>query len=220
MDALIPLKRLDQAKTRLRECLDPGQRVALMRTLLERTAGVATCAPSVSRVILVSSDPNSRALARRLEIAHFDDHGLPWNDALAAAMKEAVVSSDALILSADLPLVSTEAIEALIALSPDRGVGVARARDAGTNALVMRPSGAAGTCFGAKGSAAEHAALAAAAGLRSTIVDISGLALDLDSPDDLREILRHGVSDEVRAILTAADDRALTCQEPELTSPR
>jgi 2-phospho-L-lactate/phosphoenolpyruvate guanylyltransferase len=201
MDALIPLKRLDQAKSRLRGSFTPSERVRLMRTLLDHTIREAGGAPSVSRLILVSSDPDSQAIAADREIAHFDDRGLPWNDALAAAMNEVVVSRSVLILSADLPLVTSEDVEALITLASHEEVAIARARDSGTNGIVMCPPGAARTCFGVKGSAAKHAALAAAAGLSSVTVDIPGLAIDLDSPDDFPEVLRRGAPEEIGALL-------------------
>ncbi|HET7573349.1 MAG TPA: 2-phospho-L-lactate guanylyltransferase [Gaiellaceae bacterium] len=192
MDALVPLKRLDLAKTRLRERLEPAERARLMGTLLERTLRAALAAPSLERIVLVSSEPRAPELAAAHGIAWFDDRGLPWNDALAAATREAVRSGDVLILSADLPLVTTGDVEALVAAAPARGVAIARARDAGTNALVLRPAGAIATCFGIQGedgSAQGHARLAAAAGLEAVIVDIPGLAADLDSPEDLDELL-------------------------------
>ena len=192
MDALVPLKRLDVAKSRLQERLEPAERGRLMASLLDRTLRAAAAAPSLERIVLVSSEPSSPELAAAHGIEWFDDRGLPWNDALAAATREAVRSEDVLILSADLPLVATEDVEAFVAAAPARGVAIARARDAGTNALVLRPAGAIATCFGVQGSdgsAAGHARLAVAAGLEAVIVDIPGLAADLDSPEDLDELL-------------------------------
>jgi 2-phospho-L-lactate guanylyltransferase len=156
-------------------------------------------------VILVSSDPGAAALAAGWSIEHFDDRGLPWNDALAAAMADAVRSDVVLVLSADLPLVTADEVEALVAAAPRPGMAIARARDAGTNAVVLSPPGGAPTCFGAPGSAARHAALAAEAGLRAEIVDLPGLAFDLDSREDLEHVLeRTDVPEGLRAILAGA----------------
>jgi 2-phospho-L-lactate guanylyltransferase len=202
VDALIPLKRLDTAKSRLQDVLSPPQRESLMRLLVENAVAQARRARQIERVILVSSDPESPAFAAEWGIDHFDDRGLPWNDALAAAMRESVTSPGVLILSADLPLVTTADVEAFVDLAPRPGVAIARARDAGTNGVVMSPPAGAGTCFGVSGSAARHAELAAAAGLPSSIVDIPGLALDLDSEDDVRAALAGDVSAELRGVLT------------------
>jgi 2-phospho-L-lactate guanylyltransferase len=201
MDALIPLKRLDLAKTRLRELLAPDERVRLMRLLVENAVQQVRAAQPIERVILVSSEPQSPALAAEWGIEHFDDHGLPWNDALAAAMSEAVRTPSVAIVSADLPFITSADVEALVAAAPPAGLAIARARDAGTNGVVMRPTGAVTTTFGVPGSAAAHAAIAAAAGLDAAIVDIPGLALDLDNADDVRAALAHGVPESLRELL-------------------
>jgi len=188
MDVLVPLKRLDLAKSRLDGRLGAGARAVLMRALLDRTLRAAVEAPSLGRVVLVSSEPSGAEIAAGHGIEWFDDGGLPWNAALAAATRQAVSSPDVLILSADLPLVTAVDVEAFVAAAPRRGIGIARARDAGTNAVVLRPAGAIVTCFGVHGSAAEHARLATEAGLPSVLVDLPGLATDLDTGEDLDEL--------------------------------
>jgi 2-phospho-L-lactate guanylyltransferase len=195
------LKRLDRAKTRLDGLLDAPGRARLMRTLLDHTLSEVKGVRSVGDVILVSSDPESAAIASEHGVAHFDDRGLPWNDGLAAAIAERVTSQAVAIVSADLPLLSAADVEALVDAMPERGISIARARDAGTNAVAMRPAGAVRTCFGTPGSAAGHAGLAAAAGYDAVIADIPGLALDLDSPEDVRDAVDRGVPDAVRAAL-------------------
>jgi 2-phospho-L-lactate guanylyltransferase len=204
MDALVPLKRLDYAKTRLASVLDPPTRRRVMHALLDHTLDQVRAAPSIRSVTLVSSDPEAEAIAVLHGVAHFDDRGAAWNDALAAAMAAAVTAEGIVIVSADVPLLTTDDIEAFVAVLPERGAAIARATDAGTNAVAMRPRGAMATCFGVKGSAARHAELAAAAGLVAVIVDIEGLAHDLDTASDLEEVLRRALSPEVRAVLAGA----------------
>jgi 2-phospho-L-lactate guanylyltransferase len=201
VDVLVPLKRLDRAKTRLDGLLDATGRARLMRTLLDHTLSEVKRIRSVGDVILVSSDPGSAAIAREHGVSHFDDRGLPWNDGLAAAIAESVTSQEVVIVSADLPLLAAADVDELVAAMPERGISIARARDAGTNAVAMRPAGAMRTCFGTPGSAAGHADLAAAAGFDAVIADIPGLAMDLDSPEDVRDAIERGVPDAVRAAL-------------------
>jgi 2-phospho-L-lactate guanylyltransferase len=207
MNALIPLKRLDLAKSRLQEVLNPGERFELMRLLLENTLTEVLRTPQIAKVILVSSEPESVAIAAEWGISHFDDRRLPWNDALAAAMDEVVDSSEVLILSADLPLVTAADISRFVELAPVPGLAIARAVDAGTNGLVMSPAGAAETCFGVKGSAAQHRSLAEAAGLPSVVADIPGLALDLDSKDDVLAALAGDLPADLRTLLGAVGAR-------------
>jgi 2-phospho-L-lactate guanylyltransferase len=206
MQVLVPLKRLDRAKSRLDGFLDAAGREQLMRALLDHALAEVKRASPVSGVILVSSEPDSAAIAQQHGVSHFDDRGLPWNESLAAAIAERVSSQEVAIVSADLPLVSAADVEMLIAAMPERGIAIARARDAGTNAVAMRPAGGMQTCFGTPGSAARHAELAAAAGFDAVIADIPGLAIDLDSPEDVRDALERGVPAAVRAVLAHIDD--------------
>ncbi len=118
----------------------------------------------------------------------FDDRGLAWNDALAAAMREVVTEPIAAVVSADLPRITAADVRALVAATPERGMAIARALDGGTNAVSMRPAGAVMTHFGEPSSASVHASVAADAGLVARILDLPGLAFDIDTPADLAEL--------------------------------
>lgn len=204
IDALVPLKRLDYAKTRLASVLDPPTRVRVMRALLDHTLREVKAAPSVARVTLVSSAVEAPQIAAEHGIAHFDDRGLPWNDALAAAIAEAVAGDAVAIVSADLPLLTTDDVEAFVAALAKRGAVVARATDAGTNGVAMQPAGAMRTTFGSRESARLHAELAREAGLSPVVLDLDGMAHDLDTAADLDEVLRRPMSPELRAVLAGA----------------
>jgi 2-phospho-L-lactate guanylyltransferase len=184
---LVPLKRLDDAKSRLAGVLPIGERSALMLELLSGVLAAVKEA-GVGPITVVSSEelsPNG--------VSVFDDRGLAWNDALAAAMREVVTEPVATVVSADLPTLTAEDVRALVAATPERGMAIARALDGGTNAVSMRPAGAVMTHFGEPQSAAVHAQATAEAGLAARILDIPGLAFDIDTPDDL-ETLRKGES--------------------------
>ncbi len=104
MDAhvLVPLKRIDP-KSRLAGELPLEERVRLMRSLLGGVVGAANEA-GVERVTVVTG-----LQVQGYEV--WDDRGLAWNDALAAAMAEIVVSPLAAVISADLPLLRAEEVE-------------------------------------------------------------------------------------------------------------
>jgi 2-phospho-L-lactate guanylyltransferase len=204
IDALVPLKRLDYAKTRLASVLDPATRVRVMRALLDHTLAQVKASPSIRSVTLVSSAAEAQSIAAEHGVAHFDDRGLPWNDALAAAIAEAVGGDAVAIVSADVPLLTVDDVERFVAGLTEQGAVIARATDAGTNGVAMRPAGGMPTTFGVKGSAARHAELAEGSGLTPVVVDIPGLAHDLDTAEDLEEVLRHAMSPVVRAVLAGA----------------
>ncbi len=176
---LVPLKRLDDAKSRLAPVLSGGERTALMLELLHGVLAAAEEA-GVGPITVVSSEPLSSQ-----GVPRFDDAGLAWNEALAAAMREVVSEPIAAVVSADLPRVAAEDIRALVDATPERGLAIARALDGGTNAVSMRPPGAVMTHFGEPRSAAVHAHATAAAGLAARIVDLPGLAFDIDTPNHL-----------------------------------
>jgi 2-phospho-L-lactate guanylyltransferase len=201
MHVLVPLKRLDRAKTRLAGALAPHERERLMRALVANALAEALAAAGAERVTLVSSDPISSVLARENGVEWFDDRALPWNEALTAAMRETVTAELAAIVSADLPLLRAADVEALAAATPARGAAIARATDAGTNAVCMRPPAAFETCFGVAGSAARHAELARAAGLQAELVDRPGTAIDLDSPEDVQRYLALAPPGELRDLV-------------------
>jgi 2-phospho-L-lactate guanylyltransferase len=195
---LVPLKRLDAAKTRLAAALEPEARRDVMRAMLAVTLGAVR---PVGAATLVSSDPAAASLAAQHDVSWWDDRGLSWNAALTAAMREVVKESVVAVVSADLPLVATEDVQALVTATPARGVAIARARDGGTNAVSMRPPGVIMTCFGVSRSAACHAEIAAAAGVDATVVDREGLALDLDTPEDAEHALAAGGRSEALELL-------------------
>jgi 2-phospho-L-lactate guanylyltransferase len=170
---LVPLKALDRAKSRLAGALSPEVRGELMRSLLERVV-LALGEAGVERVTVVTTEPLDG-----YEV--WNDRGLAWNDALAAAAAELVATPVVAFVSADLPLLRAEEVEELIEATPERGIAIARALDGGTNAISMRPPGLVGTHFGEPRSASVHAAL----GVDHVLLDLPGLAFDVDTPDDL-----------------------------------
>jgi 2-phospho-L-lactate/phosphoenolpyruvate guanylyltransferase len=179
---LVPVKRLDAAKSRLAARLSPDERAGLMRELLEIVLAAVSGA-DVGPVTVVS--------AERLELnglPRWDDRGLEWNEALAAAMHEVVEEPVATIVSADLPLLTIDDVRERVEATPARGIAIARAQDGGTNAVSMRPPAVLRTRFGERGSARLHARTAEALGLSHRMVDLPGLAFDVDTPADLERL--------------------------------
>jgi 2-phospho-L-lactate guanylyltransferase len=170
---LVPLKALDRAKSRLAGALSADERAELMRSMLERVVGVVREA-GVERITVVTAESIDG-----YEI--WPDRGLAWNDALATATADLVTAPLVAVISADLPFVHPVEVEELLEATPMRGIAIARALDGGTNAVSMRPPGLVRTHFGEPQSAAVHAGL----GVEHVVVDLPGLAFDVDTPEDL-----------------------------------
>lgn len=179
---LVPLKRLDQAKTRLAGLLSPEERAELMQTMLEGVLAAVRGA-GIERITLVTSEPIAAVGAET-----WDDRGLPWNEALRAAMLDVVSAPVATVVSADLPFLRPEEVGELIAATPAHGIAIARAVDGGTNAVSMRPPAVLTTRFGEPRSARRHADSARALRLAHVVLDLPGLAFDVDTPEDLERM--------------------------------
>jgi 2-phospho-L-lactate/phosphoenolpyruvate guanylyltransferase len=176
---LVPVKRLEGAKSRLADVLSPDERTRLVLEMLAVVLGAVQNA-AVGPVTVVSSEP--------LEIdglPRFDDRGLPWNDALAAAVREVVTEPSVAVVAGDLPRLRAEEVRGLVAAMPERGLAVARAKDGGTNAVAMRPPGIVATHFGEPASAAVHMDAGTRAGVEAVLLDLEGLAFDVDTAEDL-----------------------------------
>jgi 2-phospho-L-lactate guanylyltransferase len=179
---LVPLKRLDVAKTRLADALGVDERAQLMRGLLDGVLA-AVHEADVGPVTIVTGE-----LLDGVEV--FDDRGLSWNEALEAAMREIVREEIAAVVSADLPFLRADEVRALVEATPTEGIAIARALDGGTNAVSMRPPGLVLTHFGEPASASVHASL----GVESIVIDLPGLAFDVDTPADLERMRAAAVA--------------------------
>lgn len=191
--AIVPVKALDESKSRLQGVLTPSQRAELSREMLLHTLQVLAEIPEVQQTLVVSADPKVLALAKGQNAAALVERGTPaLNKALNQAttiVREAEVKA-VLVLPADLPLIRAADVKALIdhaqdppvvAVSPDR-------RSRGTNALLVTPLATIEYAFGPN-SFDRHVRRAEASGARIEIVELPALGLDVDVPEDL-EIYR------------------------------
>jgi 2-phospho-L-lactate guanylyltransferase len=185
---IVPHRGLAVAKTRLAPMLDPEEREALAGQLLERVLGVARRA--CDDVVVISPSAPLAELVAAAGARLIVQRGMGLNEGLDQARSDALFDGVEvlIILHGDLPNLQTGDIEALVeALPADGSPGVAIGPDragTGTNALALRPPGVINFHFG-RGSFAAHVADAERAGVPLGSVNRSGLAFDLDTPQDL-----------------------------------
>jgi 2-phospho-L-lactate guanylyltransferase len=200
---LVPMKPLAAAKERLAPALDPDERRRLSLAMLTDVIGAAR---GFDRVWVLHSDPDAAAVARAAGVEAVDDPapGRGLNASLESATTIAIAEggSGVLVVSADLPAV-TAADLTVMCEAP--GVAVARDRGgSGTNALWRAPPNAIGVAFGGE-SLAAHESLAREAGQNIRVVERAGLAIDVDTPDDLAAAWIHGVGAATRRALEELD---------------
>ena len=212
--AVVPLRDGRTGKTRLAGPFSPAQRTRIVTALARHVVGTLLAAGPVSRVLVVTGDPDfaRRALPAdaRLEVVAepADRRGLNAAVTLGRARALADGARRVLVVHADLALLTADDVAALLAptaplvLAPDRA-------DRGTNALVLD---AAVTGFAFRfgaASARAHRDQARALGLRTATVRRPGTWTDLDTPEDwlaLPEAVRERL-DPSGALRAAQPDR-------------
>ena len=198
--ALIPVKALGLAKSRLAHVLDPGTRAALVLAMLDDTLPAALAVEGLA-VTVITTDADVAALALGAG-AHtladppaVDTAGTavdPLNAALAAAarrVRSREPGVDLVALHADLPALRPAELSA--ALTAAREVGRAVVVDhtgTGTSALLHCTAEPLHPLFGPD-SAHRHVR----AGAHPLAGDWPGLRLDVDTVADLEAATAQGV---------------------------
>ncbi len=188
---LVPVKNLSGAKQRLAALFDQPTRTELAQAMLAdvlETLGAWTDRPEVA---VVTSDPFALQLAQRFHFSVIPD---PANrsqtDAIemATGICEARGVESTLVIPGDIPLIQSWELEKILQSAPAQGSVLVRAADGrGTNAIYRRPAGLFSARFG-NDSFEPHYAAAQATGKPCVVLSLPGIALDVDTPSDLRTL--------------------------------
>ena len=197
MQALVPLKDLVQAKTRLAGLLSPSERRSLAQAMLEDVLAVLSAHPQVEGITLVSDDPAAHLLAAQFGAVHWpeselDCRGLNAVVDTASARLLAGSGRDILLVHGDLPLLTAGDVSAVLDARRELSglvIGCDR-HGAGTNLLCFDAASVPEFSFGA-GSCAAHKAAASGRGIPVCVLDREGIGLDVDEPEDLAALLRQ-----------------------------
>ena len=191
--ALVPVKNLQHAKQRLASVLDAGERRGLFRAMLEDVLSTLSQCEGLAGVVLVTRDSEARALAARygarvLEEAH--NRGHTAASSFGARLLAEEGAPGMLQLPADIPLVTPQDIDVLLqAHARAPAVTLAPSRDEqGSNAVACSPPDVLPLRFG-DDSYFPHLHRARSLGIEPGVVHRPGLALDVDTPDDLLAFL-------------------------------
>jgi 2-phospho-L-lactate/phosphoenolpyruvate guanylyltransferase len=195
--AVIPVKRLAVAKTRLRGAVPSAHHQDLALAMLRDTLTAVLAAPETAEVLVVTDDPAAAAAASGLgarAVPDRPDAGL--NDAMRyGADVVAGLGAHRAVLAGDLPALRPEELSAALAQAGPRSF-VADAAGTGTVLLTAPPGVVLDPRFG-DGSAAAHAA----SGARALTGDWPGLRQDVDTAADLRTVLALGPGPHTCALL-------------------
>lgn len=185
--ALIPVKTLREAKSRLAPYLTQAQRATLVLDMLRHVIDVLQASKSLETITVVSPDPHVLQQVQQWGARALIEEAQGHNPALtAAAQQELTGGATALLtLSADLPLLQASDIQHMIELSQHYQVVLAPSYEGtGTNALLVRPPLAIPYVFG-PGSLQKHQAEAQRRHLSNTLYTSPGTTFDVDTIDDV-----------------------------------
>jgi 2-phospho-L-lactate guanylyltransferase len=204
--ALIPVKRLEESKSRLLPHLSGPGRQALTLAMLEDLLEALSATPGIDRIGVTTPDVQ---VARRAAAAGAEPLIRP-EPGLNAALEEGIdrlrpgADEAVLIVLGDVAGALAEDFTRLLseaARSDAPGVWLAPSTDGGTSALLLRPAHAIPCCFG-RDSAKRHREAAESAGVPYHERILASLAIDLDQPEDLEAFLdAPGGGRRTRALL-------------------
>lgn len=191
--AVVPVKRLGYALGRLAGTLDRPERRVLQSAMLGDVLAALAGSTRLGEIVVVTSDSRARAVAESVGARTVPDHDPPQGINAAVSLGiDALDAHGALVVVSDLPLITSADIDHLIGAAPDGDALVlARSEDGtGTNAMLITPADALAPRLGPD-SLGHHIAQAAALDIPVEVVHHPGIALDVDTPDDLAELVRR-----------------------------
>lgn len=202
VDLVVPMKRLDRAKSRLRGAVPggPDRHVELALALLLDTVTAARAADGVRGVLVVCEDERVPVALRGTGVDAVDERGLPGlNEALAFGARLLGEDGHVGALQADLPALRPADLAAAIAQARAARAFCPDKEGTGTTLLLAGTGRPLDPKFG-PGSAAAHAATGAV----RIGVDRPGLRCDVDTAEDLDQACHLGVGERTTALVCAS----------------
>lgn len=192
--AVLPLKDFMNAKQRLSGVLAPHERRGLFQTMVEDVLDALDQCALIEKVLIISDDPTAEMLGARynavtLTEAKSEKPGL--NTAVQQAAEYLVKkgADTMLVIHGDLPLASSDDLSALCEQHQGQGVTIApdTAGD-GSNVMLCSPPDVISFHYGA-GSCQLHCREAERNDIGLQVIPKAGLAIDVDSPCDLVQLI-------------------------------
>lgn len=207
--AVVPVKELDRAKERLVPVLSPELRRSLMLAMLEDVLAALVATPGLAGLAVVTVDRSARQLAARYDARIIEAGARDGHTGAVAAAARLLAregSLGMLTLPGDIPLISPNEITQLLAEHrPAPAFTIAPSHDArGSNAVICSPPDRVPLRFG-EDSFFPHLRAAEACGIRPTVLHLPGIALDVDTPEDLAAFARLRSNTRAHTVLVAND---------------
>lgn len=197
---LVPVKNTSTAKQRLASVLDQPSRTRLAQAMLHDVVVALHEWPHRPAVGIVTSDPVAMKLAAEYRFEVIPDPDNPGETgAIEMATRWCMERGEdsTLVIPADIPLIQGWELEEILKHAPEEGAVLVPAGDGrGTNAAFRRPANLFPLRFGNDSFKPHHAA-AQATGKPCIVLQLPGIAVDVDNPADLQQLL--SLAGETRA---------------------
>lgn len=196
---LVPIKNTSAAKQRLATVLDQPSRTKLAQAMLhdvfatlhEWRGQETNRQKDRAQVAIVTGDPFAIELARNYKFEIITDPANPGETGAIAIATQVCIDRGAestLIIPADIPLIQPWELDEIFKHAPAEGSVLVPAADGrGTNAAFRRPANLFPLRFGNDSFKPHHAA-AQATGKPCVILNLPGIAVDVDNPEDLHQL--------------------------------
>lgn len=191
--AVMPVKDMENAKQRLSPGLSPEERRLLFAAMVEDVLSALSQCQSLAGVLMVTRDPEAMRLAERYNARVLIEDANGGHTA-ASRLGARTLAEEGIAgmiqIPGDLPFVTPEDIQAILAAHGEApAVTIAPSHDErGSNAVACSPPDLLPLRFG-DDSFFPHVERARSLGIEPVIVKRDGLALDIDTPDDLKVFL-------------------------------
>lgn len=195
--AIVPVKRFENAKTRLSSMLDTEDRIRLSSLMLEDTLQILSVAPSLTQVIIVSADKRADEIATKHGakfLPEEKENGVNSAVALADGYCIEKEAADAtIVIPHDLPLLDTIVISKACELAEKESTCIVicpSVRYDGTNMLLRKPPSVIGT-FYETDSYNMHVRTAIKLGIPVKPLLSKSLMYDIDTPEDALHLIKE-----------------------------
>lgn len=197
--AIIPVSKFKNAKTRLSPFLSEEEREKLLKVMLHDVTN--TLKKYVDKIFIISRDEDVLKYAQSLNLnTIMEDENSNLNKALKQAMKYCKgKTKKVLIVPSDIPLIGKTNVQMLIDASKSLDFIIVPSKGGGTNMIIMKPL-AIHTRFEGF-SYKEHVNAAERKNLNPQVHDSFFMALDVNTAEDLGEIMIHGEKTHTRKYL-------------------
>jgi 2-phospho-L-lactate guanylyltransferase len=185
---VVPVKHLSDAKSRLASVLDPEGRRELVIDMLENVLSAARQSKA-QNVLVVSRDPVVGEVAWTGGATWMRDPASTLNGTLLGVFRVCWERRETpLYLPADLPRLVASDVDGIVdAWAGEDRIVLSPSRDGeGTNALLVPATCRIEPLLGRR-SFARHVARAERSGIAVKVYRTPGLALDIDTPEDVLE---------------------------------